>query len=152
LTLSLAVTDGASPASIAGLVSKYGELPPTYVEFLSAHDGVVPPENVVSDSEMTIGVRSFLPAREILQVALKTEGLPKNFIPIADDDSGNLVCINSSDHKIYFWDHEIERKIVVAINFGHFIAKLVNFDVDSVNLDPGMVNKVWVNPNFQPDF
>ncbi len=34
--------------------------------------------------------------------------MPNLFFPIAHDPGGNLVCMNSLDGKIYFWDHEKE--------------------------------------------
>ncbi|WP_053002651.1 SMI1/KNR4 family protein [Kordia jejudonensis] len=34
--------------------------------------------------------------------------LPDSFFPIAHDDGGNLICMDNTTDKIYFWDHNIE--------------------------------------------
>ncbi len=152
MTLSIASTGAASSASIAEIVEKYGALPPGYLKFLATHDGATPPENVVAGTNNSIGVRSFIPASEILATAVAVDGMSSNLIPIADDEAGNFVCIGSDDHKLYFWDHEIDRNKVIADNFGEFLEKLESFDIDSVKLQPGQVKRIWVNPDFKPEF
>lgn len=39
---------------------------------------------------------------------LKKKRLPYTFFPIAHDAGGNLICMDSSDGKVYYWDHENE--------------------------------------------
>ncbi len=34
--------------------------------------------------------------------------VPENVIPIANDPFGNLICIDSENSKIYFWNHDNE--------------------------------------------
>lgn len=34
--------------------------------------------------------------------------LPLSVFPIAHDPGGNLICLDSHDGKVYFWDHEKE--------------------------------------------
>ncbi len=34
--------------------------------------------------------------------------MPSKVFPVAHDPGGNLVCMDSEDGKIYFWDHENE--------------------------------------------
>ncbi|MEL6850488.1 MAG: SMI1/KNR4 family protein [Bacteroidota bacterium] len=36
------------------------------------------------------------------------ERMPNSLFPIAHDPGGNLICMDSRDGKIYFWDHEKE--------------------------------------------
>lgn len=37
--------------------------------------------------------------------------VPVDFLPIADDPLGNLICIDTQTEKIYFWDHETEPSV-----------------------------------------
>ena len=39
---------------------------------------------------------------------LEEKRMPNTFFPIAHDSGGNLICMDSNDSKIYFWDHEKE--------------------------------------------
>ena len=152
MALSIPSTGPASLMSIAAIVEKYGALPPSYLKFLAAHDGATPPENVVAGTNNNVGVRSFLPASEIVATATTVDGMSSKLIPVADDESGNFVCIGSDDQKVYFWDHEVDRDKVIAENFEEFIEKLEPFDISSVKLRPGQVKRVWVNPDFKPEF
>ncbi|MFV0505587.1 MAG: SMI1/KNR4 family protein [Bacteroidales bacterium] len=34
--------------------------------------------------------------------------MPDSFFPIAHDPGGNLICMDTTDSKIYFWNHECE--------------------------------------------
>jgi len=34
--------------------------------------------------------------------------MPSTFFPIANDPGGNLICMDTIDNKIYFWNHECE--------------------------------------------
>ncbi|MFT6500137.1 MAG: hypothetical protein ACJASQ_000244 [Crocinitomicaceae bacterium] len=34
--------------------------------------------------------------------------IPISFLPIAHDPGGNLICMNKTDNKIYFWNHDFE--------------------------------------------
>jgi hypothetical protein len=152
MAISLPRTGGASDASLAALTEKYGDLPPEYVEFVAIHDGAKPPSNVLEGTNYGVGVSSFLPASEIINRATSVEGLSRNLLPFGEDDSGNFVCIGSDDHRVYFWDHEIDNDIVVAENFDEFLRRLEPFDLSSVKLKPGQVKRVWVNPDFKPEF
>lgn len=39
---------------------------------------------------------------------IDSKRLPTPVFPFASDSFGNLICMDSSDEKIYFWDHEDE--------------------------------------------
>ena len=152
MAIPLPQTGGASNASLAALIEKYGDLPPEYVEFLASHDGAKPPSNVLEGTNYGVGVSDFLPASEIISRASAVEGLSSSLLPFGEDDSGNFVCISADDHRVYFWDHEIDNDKVVAESFADFLRKLEPFDLSSVKLQPGQVKRVWVNPNFKPEF
>jgi hypothetical protein len=152
MVLSLPSSGSASADSIAELVEEYGNLPRSYLEFLKIHDGTVPPENVLRGSDDRIGVRSFLPASEIVDRAQTIEGLPSRFIPIAEDDMGNYICICANDHKIFFWNHEVEIEERVADNFEMFLKGLEPFDFSKLDLDSEKARIVWSDPDFKPEF
>lgn len=56
------------------------------------------------------------------------------------------------DHKIYFWDHEVDRNEVIADTFEDFLERLDPFDLSQVQLEKGQVMRVWLDPNFKPEF
>ncbi|WP_436813574.1 SMI1/KNR4 family protein [Sphingomonas sp. DT-204] len=137
---------------MATLVEKYGNLPSEYAEFLAIHDGAKPPSNVLEGTNYSVGIRDFLPASEIINRANSIEGLSINLLPFGEDESGNFVCIGMKDHRVYFWDHEIDSTKVVAKSFADFLRRLEPFDLSSVKLKPGQVKRIWVNPDFKPEF
>lgn len=152
MAISLSQTRAASDASIKALTEKYGDLPSEYIDFLAMHDGLKPPSNALKGTNYSVGVDSFLPASEIIDRANSTEGLSSRFLPFGEDDSGNFICIDANDHRVYFWDHEIDSNKIVAENFGEFLGLLEPFDLSSVRLKPGQVKRSWVNPDFEPEF
>lgn len=143
MTISLPTVEAASPASVAALVNTYGELPTDYVEFLAAHDGVRPPENMLDGTNNSIGIERFIPAAEILSVASNVDGLSQNLIPVAEDDSGNFICIKADDHKVYFWDHELDKNRVISESFQELLSKLKLFDLSTIQLQPGAITYAW---------
>lgn len=152
MAISLARTGAASDASLKALTKKYGDLPPEYVEFLAIHDGVEPPPNVLSGTNYGVTVTAFLPASEIIDNANSIEGLSRSLLPFGEDGSGNFVCIGADDHRVYFWDHEIDSDKIVAENFGEFLERLEPLDLSSVTLKPGQDLGGWVDPDFKPEF
>ena len=152
MAISLDRTGAASDASIKALTERYGDLPSEFVEFLAIHDGVQPPSNVLAGTNYGVSVNGFLPASEIIDRANSTEGLSSNLLPFGEDDSGNFVCICAEDHRVYFWDHEIDNDKVVAENFGEFLERLEPFDLSSIRLKPGQDLGGWVDPDFKTEF
>lgn len=152
MAISLPRTRSASDASLAALSQRYGDLPPEYIEFLAVHDGASPFPNVLEGTNDMVGVNSFIPASEIVDKSHSIDGLSSRLLPFAEDGSGNFVCIGVGDHKVYFWDHEIEGDSVVADSFSKFLERLEPFDLSAIQLKPGQVKSVWVNPNFKPEF
>ncbi len=152
MAISLARTGAASDASLKELTEEYGDLPSEYIKFLAIHDGVEPPSNVLEGTNYGVTVTAFLPASEIIDNANSIEGLTSNLLPFGADDSGNFICIGANDHRVYFWDHEIDSDKVIAENFGEFLDRLVPFDISSVSLEPGRDLGGWVDPDFKPEF
>lgn len=71
------------------------------------------------------------------------ERIPPNFLPIAHDPGGNLICMSVEGEdkgKIYFWDHEEEADpdqgetagyqnvYLIADSFTDFFENLIDFD------------------------
>ncbi|MDC7677445.1 SMI1/KNR4 family protein [Asticcacaulis machinosus] len=152
MSLTLPQAKPASSTTLARLTETYGELPHGYQKFIGVHDGVTPPENVLRGTNNSIGVRSFIAASDILETAQSVDGLSDDLIPIADDDAGNFICLGVFDHKIYFWDHEVDRNEVIADSFEDFLERLDPFDLSQVQLEKGQVMRVWLNANFKPEF
>jgi hypothetical protein len=119
--------------------------------FLTAHDGAEPESNYFKISDKNgSGVRWFIPATEILQDRKCIEGLPKKAYPVARDDCGNFVFVDEDKNgAVFFWDHEVlDDPVKLAPNFGAFLDLLEPFDVSTVQLKPGQVKRVWVDPEF----
>jgi hypothetical protein len=50
---------------------------------------------------------------------------------------------------VYFWDHEVlDDPVELAPNFDAFLDLLVPFDSSAIQLKPGQVNRVWIDPDF----
>jgi len=152
MVISIPRTGPASNSSLAALAEKYGDLPAEYVDFLTNHNGATPPLNVLEGTNYSVGVSTFLSASEIIDRANSIEGLSSYLLPFGEDDSGNFICLGTNDHRVYFWDHEIDKDKIVAESFDEFIMRLEPFDLASVKLKPGQVKRVWVNPDFKPEF
>jgi hypothetical protein len=61
--------------------------------------------------------------------------IPKDFLPIADDPGGNLICISAPNGHVYFWDHEnemIEYNEELAYDNVYFISKGLQAFFDSL--------------------
>jgi hypothetical protein len=153
LSLDLPKTGAASREAIAALEKRYGALPPDYAAFLGAHDGATPPGNELTGTNGNIYVRRFLLAAEILGWAGRIEFFPPELIPVAEDDFGNVIGLSSEDHRVYFWDHEVDGLTLIAGSFGQLLERLVPFDLSSVELlQSGQAELVWSDPNFKPKF
>jgi hypothetical protein len=47
---------------------------------------------------------------------------------------------------VFFWDHELpEKPVELAANFGAFVELLEPFDIQTIQLKPGQVKKVWID-------
>lgn len=154
MNIQLKKYQGASDDDIARVENDIGvKFSPDYREFLSKYDGATPEENVLEGDEY-VSIDRFIPISELRKVTSNDiEGLPEDALPIAEAPSGNLIYLKEGDFSVCFWDHEIEkgdRKL--APSFGAFIQRLVPFDSESIQLQPGQVRSVWVDPDFKPKF
>jgi len=141
-------------ASPEALESRFGSLPASYKAFLDQHDGAKPEKNTFKIDGQTNGsVRQFIPAADIIRVCNMVEGFPKNMLPFAEDDVGNFMYLNPANGAIHFWDHEVDdAEPKVADSFEEFLTMLEKFDIDQIKLKPGQVKRVWVDPNFKPEY
>ncbi|MEM6791925.1 MAG: SMI1/KNR4 family protein [Myxococcota bacterium] len=70
--------------------------------------------------------------------------------PIADAEGGNYVCLRrepSGAWGVVFWDHELEEETAISSTFSEFLDSLRNFDPASVELKPGQLISVWIDPS-----
>ena len=150
-----------------GFESRIGmALPHDYREFLSEYNGGVPETNEfdIPGLNSGSGVNAFLSHEEIEnEKKLLSDRFPPNAWPIAHTEGGNYVCLVLGERSgIYFWDHELEAEegqpatwdnmFRLADSFSEFLLSLRPFDIDSLEIDPNRVEKVWQDPDFKPEF
>ena len=80
------------------------------------------------------------------------EGFPSDALPIAEDPSENFFYFKKGSANIFFWDHEVENDKELASSFREFLDTLRPFDTESIQVKPGQVKSVWVDPKFKPKF
>ena len=71
-------------------------------------------------------------------IEIMDERLPLGFIPIADDPSGNVICLGTKDpyyDKIYFWDHEQEPENPDDMSNMFFLANSIDEFLDNLYED-----------------
>ena len=144
---------GCSSEDLRGLAAAVGQsLPEDFAAFLLKHDGARPEPNVFKVAENnSSGVNKFLSCAQIREdKAVLGEGLVAGAWPVADAEGGNLVCLklNAGRWSVVFWDHEVEEYAFLAESFTEFLDSLQKFDPQSVELKPGQVKRVWINPDF----
>jgi len=95
-------------------------------------------------------VNQFIPVAEIQKERAYLENIPAKAYPIAWAECGNYVFVDEGKNgAVFFWDHEIPEEITeLAANFGAFLDLLEPFDIKTIELKPGQVKRVWVNPEF----
>lgn len=68
-------------------------------------------------------------------IEIMDERLPKGFIPIGDDPSGNVICLGTKEpyyDKIYFWDHEQEPEDSDDMRNIYFLANSIDEFLDNL--------------------
>lgn len=145
----------ASAADIAALEEFLGsELPAEFKSFLAEHDGAEPETNIfrISDSNDS-GVNRFIPARQYLSERERVGDLPPRAFPLAWAEGGNYVVIDiDAGGSAHFWDHETAELTKLADSFDGFLDLLQPFNVDDIELKPGQVKSVWVDPDLLKEF
>lgn len=155
MPLEISTTQPASNSSISRLEEVIGRpIPNDWREFLSDFDGVEPPTNIfrIDDSNES-GVNQFIPAGKILEEKASTQIIPESMLPIAWAEGGNLVLLDAaSEWTAVFWDHETNGISRLASSFSGFLEGLSPFSVKDVQLKPGQVKAVWVDPALLEEF
>lgn len=119
--------------------------------FLRTHDGAKPETNIFRiTSTNGSGVNQFIPIAKISQERRCIENLSGRVYPIAWAEGGNYVLVDEDrDVAVFFWDHELpDCPIKLASNFAAFLELLEPLDINKVQLKPGQVKKVWIDPEF----
>lgn len=151
--MSVKLTGGAraSEVDVASLEKSLGgKLPRAVADFFRQHDGAKPENNSFRIGERNeSAVREFILVREIEDERKCLGNLPRGAFPIATDNCGNYVLVNiDTGGAVYFWDHELGETILLSQDFSSFLALLEPFDINSVELRPGQVKRVWIDPDF----
>ena len=109
------------------------EFPNAFVEYLQAHNDAQLEENILDLGDNECCVRYFYGTSlefysDIRMIHEAYRGrIPKELVPIADPDFGNLICISLAQAtygKIYFWDHEIADLKEIAPSFDALLARI----------------------------
>jgi hypothetical protein len=119
--------------------------------FLAVHDGAKPESNSCKVTEKcSFAVRRFIPAADVLLYRKYIDDLPEKAYPVAEDDCGNFVIVDEGKNgAVYFWDHEVRGDpIELASSFGGFLDLLSPFDASTIQLEPTLVKRVWLDPEF----
>ena len=146
-------------------------LPKDYIEFLEKYNGGRPETNIVNLKGYKI--ESFLIATFfgvnlddnndiIYQFNILNKRIPKECVPIADVEGGNVICMNLSSEKyghIYLWDHEMEvlcgeritldNLYLVAKSFKEFIDMIEQYNPNDEDLSGYEIRSVKIlDPEF----
>jgi hypothetical protein len=147
-------TAGAKQTDLLALEALIGtELPADYRDFLREHDGGEPAPNTfaIPGTSNEAGVNEFMGVSQIREeLRALGERLPPGTIPIAVAEGGNLLLLGLADGRVSFWDHELEHAepvFSVAASFRAFWDALEPFDPSTIDLKPGQVKSVWVDPD-----
>lgn len=127
------------------------ELSNSFRSFLRNNDGAEPATNIFKIADKSeSGVNRFIPVTEILRERTCIENISKKAYPVAWAEGGNYVIVDEDKNgTVFFWDHEKPEDIVqLAVSFGAFLDLLEPFDIKKIELKPGQVKKVWVDPEF----
>ena len=107
------------------------EFPKAFLDYLQAHNDAQLEENILNLGGNECCIRYFYGTSlesysDIRMIYEDYKGrMPKELVPIADPDFGNLICISldkAAYGKIYFWDHEIADLKEIAPSFDALLA------------------------------
>jgi SMI1 / KNR4 family (SUKH-1) len=155
MSMKIKLGDGhvAARDDIVTLQELIGEpVNPEYVRFISGNDGAKPETNLFKVGETNdAGVDRFIPISEIPKEMTNIENLPSKAFPIAWASCGNYVFLDQgAGGSVFFWDHELadDPAVKLADSFDAFLESLEPFDINSIELEPGQVEEVWIDPDF----
>ncbi len=169
--MAIEMTGSATKASIEDIQNfeaKVGaKLPEDYKEFLLQYNGGSPRQPNEVTSHSSASVRSFLgfnseSVRDLNKVTESYTGrIPKSTIPIAADESGNLIVMSLEEVRfgsVYFWDHELEVEDEVlerspnitplANTFSEFFKKLEIIQPKKIVVSQAEKDAAWIDPEF----
>jgi len=146
------------------------KLPKEYIKFLEAYNGGRPEANIVELKGCEIesfSISTFFGTNLdnyndiVYQFNILNKRIPKECVPIADVEGGNVICMNLSAEKrgyIYLWDHEVEllygeaitidNMCFIAESFTSFLSMIEPHSPTTEELREYKVLNVWVNPDF----
>ncbi len=146
------------------------KLPDDYVEFIKKYGDGRPEDNKFYPNDH-VYVRKFLSIFSDSKYdyiigklkninSMDDDRIPRNFIPIADDDFGNYILLDLVTGSIWFWDHELDGSeperpddkpyIKIAQDFKRFFDSLV--PVDSEKLPKAKFVATKIDPEFAKKF
>lgn len=129
-----------------------GELPPSYLDFVSLHDGAEPEENALRTSDNEIGLTRFIPVHEAPALSAQIEEFPTSVIPLAEDGCGNYLYVEPTTGTVRFWDHETDSEDEeVAVDIAELLRKLTPVHSGDVLPTASQVKHVWIDPDFLAD-
>jgi hypothetical protein len=127
-------------------------LSPAVRRFVTSEDGAKPDPNIfLVDGQNESGINEFIPVSVIPRELKLIGSLPRHAYPIARAEGGNFIIIDeASDGGVFFLDHEEYGSPLtkLAKNLEDFLNKLEPFDIQSVEIKPGQVKSVWIDPAF----
>ena len=142
----------ASERDIAALEKLIDQpLDHSFRKFIAGNDGAIPDSNAfpVNGISNFGGVNEFTPVKEIIGEREYFETIGEHAYPVAISAGGNYVVLNQGHGgAIFFWDHELDEFSIIASSFDEFLDMLEPFDESSVELAPGQVRSMWIDPNF----
>lgn len=152
MTIALENCSPATESEIEDVEGRVGaQFPADYRSFLLHFNSGTPETNVYGD-DLTVSVERFVSVSKIMTRTNDVDGFPSDAIPIAEAASGNFVYLKKGTSDIYYWDHEIDRDRKLASSFTEFLDTLRPINMDDVQLKPGQVKSVWIDPDFKPEF
>ncbi|WP_207689602.1 SMI1/KNR4 family protein [Desulfonema limicola] len=152
---------------IIGLEQRLGiRFPSDYRYFLIENNGGTPETNEfdIPGLNCSSGITEFFSIDKIVSnKKILNDRLLTNAWPIAYAEGGNYLClVIGKKAGIYFWDHELESEdsqgaswdnmFFISANFTSFLTSMRKFDISTIKLKPGQVQKIKVNPDFKPEF
>ena len=119
------------------------KLPLDYISFLLKNNGGRPNKDrfQTKHGEYTSDIQFFygITDRDIYDLNSRynalQDRLPKQFLAIANNSSGDKILLNLKDERIFFFDHNTEEITLVSDSFLEFLSSLYKVEVEESELD-----------------